>query len=166
MGMEYSLFDGQYHRTSGPSNSALRSECVAALCGQGITAVDAVELRRIAMTLHRWHELECGDGNAHGSWCIARGKKDKGGAFEYDDNGKPFMEYHSNAANGARYSRIADREKGAQKRLAKIMARYPGFTAYVQGDPRGAALYILRPGDIAEGADVSSCYSRGIAVYK
>jgi hypothetical protein len=46
------------------------------------------------------------------------------------------------------------------------MARYPGFASYVQGDPRGAALYILRPGDVREGADVSSCYSNGIAVYK
>ena len=57
-------------------------------------------------------------------------------------------------------------ERGAQKRLAKIMARYPGYQAYVQGDPRGAALYILRPGDVPEGADVASCYNRGIAVYK
>ena len=38
---------------------------------------------------------------------------------------------------------IADRETGARKRLAVIMARYPHLTAYVQGDPRGCALYIL-----------------------
>jgi len=36
----------------------------------------------------------------------------------------------------------------------------------VQGDPRGCALYILRPDDIPAGADVASCYTRGIAVYK
>lgn len=132
----------------------------------GIDLSDAKELRRISMTLHRWHELECGDGNDHGSWCLARGKKDAGGAFEYDDTGRPYLEYHSNSGNTARYSLVADREKGAQKRLGKIMARYPGMTAYVQGDPRGAALYILRPGDVPEGADVSSCYNRGIAVYK
>ena len=58
------------------------------------------------------------------------------------------------------------RRIGARKRVADVLARYPGFTAYVQTDPRGAALYILRPGDVAEGADVSSCYTRGIAVYK
>lgn len=36
---------------------------------------------------------------------------------------------------------------------------------YVQTDPRGAALYILRPGDVPEGADPSACYNRGICVY-
>ena len=61
---------------------------------------------------------------------------------------------------------MPDREKGAKKRLQAILARYPGFSAYVQGDPRGAALYVLRPGDVPAGADVSSCYNRGIAVYK
>jgi hypothetical protein len=45
------------------------------------------------------------------------------------------------------------------------MERYPDLTAYVQTDPRGAALYVLRPGDVPDGADVSAYYSRGIAVY-
>jgi hypothetical protein len=38
--------------------------------------------------------------------------------------------------------------------------------AYVQGDPRGASLYIIRQGDVPEGQDVDSYYNRGIAVYK
>ena len=37
--------------------------------------------------------------------------------------------------------------------------------AYIQTDPRGAALYILRPGDIPEGVRAESCYDRGICVY-
>jgi hypothetical protein len=45
------------------------------------------------------------------------------------------------------------------------MARYPALSAYIQGDPRGAALYILRPGDVPAGADVDAYYSCGIAVY-
>lgn len=143
----------------------MKAECIARLTQAGISVDDAYTLRRIAMTLHRWHELECGDGNDHGSWCLARGHK-VNGSFEYDDNGKPYLEYHSNSGNTARYSLVADRERGAQKRLGKIMARYPGMAAYVQGDPRGAALYILRPGDVPAGADVSSCYNRGIAVYR
>ena len=73
-----------------------RYNCVDALCNAGIDHADAIALRRIAMTLHRWHELECGDGNDHASWTIARGKKDKGGAFEYDDAGKPWLETHYN----------------------------------------------------------------------
>lgn len=36
---------------------------------------------------------------------------------------------------------------------------------YVQTDPRGAALYILRPGDVPDGGDPSAYYSRGICIY-
>ncbi len=100
------------------------------------------------MTLHRWHEMECGIGNG----CIDR----------CDETGKPFW-LNSQTGN---MTPVADREAGAHKRLAKIMARYPTMGFYVQGDPRGCALYILRPGDVPEGSTADSCYSRGIAVYK
>lgn len=139
--------------------------CINVLIQSGFSEDDAYALRRIAMTLHRWHELECGDGNDYGSWTIARGHK-KNGVFEYDDAGTPFLEYHSHLENKARYTPMADRERGAQKRLTKIMARYSGWMAYVQGDPRGASLYVLRPGDVPDDADVSSYYNRGISVYK
>jgi hypothetical protein len=122
----------------------------------GISLDDALALRRISMTLHRWYELECGTG----AGCIERDEK----------TGIPFW-YRANARylapNDPRaYSRIPDREAGALKRLKAVMARYPHLRTYVQTDPRGAALYILRPGDVPEGADVESYYSRGIAVYK
>ncbi len=139
----------------------------------GIDREDAWALRRISMTLHRWHELECGDDNGWASVCIARGYKavdmsapDKRQFIYDEEKGRPYLEMHPNNGGRTRYDRIPDRERGAQKRLASIMARYPTLTAYVQGDPRGAALYILRPGDIPAGASVDSCYSRGIAVYK
>jgi hypothetical protein len=128
------------------------------LLSAGISYPDAVSLRRISMTLHRWHELECGDGNNYASWCISRGKKTDG-VFEYDDNGKPFLERHPHTSSKAQYTPIADRERGAMKRLAAIMAGYPNLTAYVQGDPRGASLYI--------GEHLTdSNYNNGIAVYK
>lgn len=114
----------------------------------GIVNGDAMALRRIAMTLHRWHELECGDGNG----CIERDEETGHACWLSAHTGKRF--------------RIPDRETGALKRLAAIMEGYPDLKAYVQGDPRGAALYILRPGDVPEGADVASYYSRGIAVFK
>lgn len=38
-------------------------DCIAALERAGMKYRDAVQLRRISMTLHRWHELECGDSN-------------------------------------------------------------------------------------------------------
>lgn len=119
----------------------------AVLFQLGVSFDDSVKLRRISMCLHSWHEKECGvDGG-----CIERD----------DDTGKT---YWLNSMSGKRYP-IADREKGALKRLGKIMAQYPTLTTYVQGDPRGAALYILRPGDVPEGCDADSYYTRGICVY-
>ena len=130
----------------------------------GISGDDATALRRISMTLHRWHELECGNGDDNGSWCIVRGRRHATG-FEHDDSGTPFME-HVPHRGAPYYARIADRETGARKRLRAIMARYPGFQAYVQTDPRGCALYVLRPDDVKPGDDISCIYTRGIAVFK
>ena len=60
---------------------------------------------------------------------------------------------------------VADREAGALRRLAAIMApRKRRLIAYHQGDPRGCALYIVRRRDIPAGASVESFYNRGVAV--
>ena len=118
----------------------------AALLNNGISIEDAEALRRISMTLHRWHERECGI---------------DGGCIERDELTQ--KTYWLNSFSGRR-SPIADRETGALKRLAAIMARYPTLRAYVQGDPRGAALYILRPNDAPVGQE-DSMYSRGLVVY-
>lgn len=123
-------------------------ESVVTLTRAGMTDADAFALRRVAMTLHRWHELECGT--------------DTGGVERDETTGKT---YWYNAMTGRR-SPTPDRETGALRRLAAIMARYPALSAYVQGDPRGAAVYILRPGDVPAGADPDAYYSRGLAVYR
>jgi hypothetical protein len=130
----------------------------------GFTAEEAESLRRISMTLRRWHERECGDGN---------------GIIERDEKtGVPYW-FNANARyvdpRDPRACRpIPDRETGAKKRLAGILqdrnARMlplqspDKLTAYIQGDPRGAALYILRPGDVPEGESADAYYSRGICV--
>lgn len=49
-------------------------------------------------------------------------------------------------------------------RKAKPPEKFATLTFYHQTDPRGCALYIIRPGDVPEGEDVSAYYSRGIAV--
>jgi hypothetical protein len=121
----------------------------------GFTADEVAALRRISMTLRRWHELECGT---------------DGGVIERDEaTGKPYwVNYHSRylSANDPRSrSRIADREAGALRRLAAIMANHAPLTTYIQTDPRGAALYILRPGDIPAGSKVDECYTRGVCVF-
>lgn len=133
--------------------------CIAQVRSLGISEDDAWSLRRIAMTLHRWHELECGDSNEWASWAIERDGE--------EPDSKPYMVRHPHVS-AAKTTRTAipDRETGARNRLARIMGKYPSLSAYVQGDPRGCALYILRPGDVPEGKDADAYYSRGIAVYK
>lgn len=113
----------------------------------GIPLIDAIALRRIALTLHRWHEHECN------------------GAIQRDGERGDGAPYWHSTHDGRRLYRAPDRERGALKRLAGIMARYPHLNAYVQGDPRGAALYILRPGDVPTGKDADAYYSRGIPIY-
>ena len=142
-------------------NEALRrSRLDAYLLTLGFTESDVASLRRINSTLRRWYELECGDGN---------------GMIERDDaTGKPYWINYTRrylGANDARMrSPVADREAGALRRLARIVSARNERTGspvatYIQSDPRGAALYILRPGDIPEGDSVESCYTRGICVY-
>lgn len=122
----------------------------------GIGYDTASKLRRIEMTLHRWAELECGDGNEWGSWAIERDEA----------TDKPFMIHH-HYGHGQRPDsmsrhRVADREAGALRRLARLMAEFPELTAYYQTDPRGCALYILKQTDIV--GPIDSCYSRGFGV--
>lgn len=133
----------------------------------GFTQGEAESLRRISMTLHRWHELECG--LEHG--CIERD----------ETTNKPYWASSYVSGKSGR-TPIADRETGALKRLANTIAARNGrqplrrfgkgnaqpgnpVRTYIQTDPRGAALYIIRPGDVPEGANVESYYSRGICVY-
>ena len=121
----------------------------------GFTQDEAEKLRRISMTLRRWHEMECGTDNG----CIERDEA----------TGKTFW---LNAMTGRRFP-TPDRETGARKRLASIMearalrvgSAHVTLAAYIQTDPRGAALYILRPGDVPEGKEPESYYSRGLCVY-
>jgi len=120
-------------------------DAVAILGRLGVTPSDARIVRRISLTLQRWFEHEC---NGH----IQRNEAD----------GKPYI-YNTETARC--YGVTADREAGAMKRLKAIMARYPALSYYIQGDPRGCSVYIIRPGDVPEGQPVDAYYSRGIAVY-
>ena len=120
----------------------------------GFDADEVDTLRRISNTLHRWHDLECGT---------------DAGVIERDDKtGRPFFvsEWGGRWGMTSRTRRpIADRETGALRRLSALMEKHAPLSAYVQTDPRGRALYILRPGDIPDGFKAESCYSRGVCVY-
>lgn len=140
------------------------------LIALGFTQDEAESLRRISMTLQRWHELECGTDRG----CIERD----------ETTNRPYWvsEWGTRWTYGKRCrTPMADRETGARNRLAAIvdacnkarrthmagdrMTPLDGLRYYVQTDPRGAALYIIRPGDVPEGGDVGAYYSRGICVY-
>ena len=128
----------------------------------GFTADETRSLIRIEMTLHRWSEHEC-NGNI---------QRDESKPGADDGEGKPRWRY----SGGGKGYLIADRERGALARAKKIidarndrvpdgkglLAKFVSF--YHQGDPRGAALYILRPGDVPEGKDPGAYYSHGICV--
>lgn len=118
------------------------------LVNAGFSFDGAVTLRRIEMTLSRWAEHEC-NGN------IQRDGE--------NSDGKPRWYSISNQGNIYRGSVIADRERGALKRLQAIMAGHPDFLAYHQGDPRGCALYVV-PVKELRGQDIGGVYNRGIAV--
>lgn len=120
----------------------------------GFSYDEADQLRRIQLTLHRWSEQECGDGNDHASWAIERDEV----------TGKPFRCVYPHNRPSYR-TPIADREKGALRRLNALMAKHPRLWAYQQGDPRGCALYVGRladlPGDFLD--SLNSYYTRGVA---
>ena len=122
-------------------------ECIPTLA-KLVKTDDAYKLRQIAMQLHNWHERECG----YNGGCVVRD----------EITGKTY--WHNNMSG--RRTPCRDMETSALKRLDKVMANYPDLRAYVQGDPRGPSLYILRHGDVPEGGDIDAYYSRGIAVYK
>lgn len=165
------------------STQKRKFELFARLARLGFTYDESAALRRIEMTLQRWGEAECGDGNDHGSWAIERDEK----------SGKPFRVHHhylhGRSKDYVTRHAIADREAGALRRLAAIvLARnlrvcpplhVPAcqsaplqtnpetagqhVTAYHQTDPRGCNLYLLTREQI--GADaIDSIYTRGLAV--
>lgn len=120
-----------------------RQRTVDNLRAFGIGTADAAALVRASATLSTWGDHECN------------------GVIQRDD--ETGIPYWWNPDTGRRIGRTADREKGALNRAKRIAASY-GLQVYHQGDPRGCALYLLRPGDVPAGADPGAYYSRGIAV--
>lgn len=116
------------------------------LSNLGFSFSEIQQLRRISMQLRSWYEKECGD--------------DSGWIERNPETDKPYFHSHT----GRKWA-IPDREKGAEKRLIALMANHPTMDFYLQTDPRGYCLHILRPGDVPEGKSKSSFYTNGIAVF-
>jgi hypothetical protein len=105
-------------------------------------------LRRAEMILHRWAELECGDGNDVQSWAIERDEK----------TNKPYLCFYPHQGDSHRCP-IPDREAGALKRVASL-CKEMGLYFFHQTDPRGSQLYIsnepLTGANYTDGIYVSS----------
>lgn len=124
-----------------------RYEVVNRLHRAGVSFDDARALRRISLTLRRWFELEC-----------------NGEVRRDETTTVPYYHYDRNTPGPFLTVRCADREQGAYKRLALIMARYPSLIHYVQTDPRGCALYLLTTEQLGSD-DIARVYNRGITIY-
>ncbi len=125
-----------------------RTRMLARLSKLGVTASDAESLRRISRTMSKWAEEECN------------------GTIQRDE-ATGFPRRYVEDLRGGHHAAgiIPDREAKAQKQLKTIMARYPKLWAYVQGDPRGCALYIGSREELGD-RNADSCYSSfGVAVY-
>lgn len=106
---------------------------------------DANTLRRAQITLHRWAEQECGDGNDYMSWAIERD----------ESTGLPYRVVYPHKGETRRY-RVADREAGALRRVKAICAAH-GLHFFHQTDPRGCALYVSNQ------PLTDSAYTNGVA---
>ena len=126
-----------------------------ALTSLGFTSEEIDILLSVERGLHRWHEMECGTGNDRVSVSVERD----------ETTGKPFkrVQFQSRSGWVDRRTPCRDMEKANLARLARVMEG-KSVRSFVQGDPRGCALYILRQQDVPQGADVNAYYSRGIPV--
>jgi len=141
------------------STQKAKFELYSRLADLGFTYEEAVQLRRIEMTLKRWSEQECGDSNDYQSWSIERD----------ETTNKPYRCVYPRTGKMRRYP-IADRESGALKRLKAIVdARNEREHAHVtptikanalnwihpyhQTDPRGCSLYLVQAKDLPNTTD-------------
>lgn len=113
----------------------------------GFGFAEADQLYRIERTLHRWAEAEC------------NGEIERDGD---DGEGRPWRSLPAAGVHLAH--RIRDRERGALRRLVKILKTHPDWTYYHQGDPRGCTLYLVRLSDVPAGGHLDGYHTRGIAV--
>jgi hypothetical protein len=144
------------------------------LVNLGFTYAEAQRLRRIEKTLNRWAVDQC-----------------NGDIQRDEETGKPYRYYGRGTSGPFLTTLVPDRETGALKQLARIVAdrnerdhreatanrlqyRDPNgktesspVVSYHQGDPRGCSLYIIPAKELKQDGKilpVSQYYNRGIAI--
>lgn len=141
-------------RTTKRQRAARFFEVMAQL---GFNHDETETLIKAERTLRRWAEMECGTGD---EWHTVSIERD-------EETGKPFrrLQFYSYGGRWTdRREPCRDMEAAALRRVSAIAEAHPGMSFYRQGDPRGCALYLIRPQDVIPGASVDSYYSRGIAI--
>ncbi len=146
-----------------PNKYTRRMDLYNRLAKLGFTTEEADKLRRIEKTLHRWAEYCCN------------------GEIQRDEQTQiPYWHTQRGPKDFPRV-KIADRERGALKRLEAIVTAVntrlmqeskdtPDFSSkmlwfYHQTDPRGVSVYVGRKSDLRPNQELSSCYSSaGVAV--
>ena len=107
--------------------------------GVFLSIEDAETLRRAELTLTSW-ALEVCNGTIERPW-----------EGTVDGDARPYRPTYMQGM----FSRIADREAGALRRVAEVCKRN-GLEFFHQGDPRGCALYIARQGQGMNDTNYSS----------
>jgi hypothetical protein len=118
------------------------------LKSEGVSTRDAEELAKISMRLRKWKQLEVGTDGGH----IERQENTNMPFWVRDD--------------GSAWVKVADMEAEAMKKLEGIIGKHKRLTAYIQGDPAGVVLYIIRESDIPKGRNIEEFYNRGIPVFR
>jgi hypothetical protein len=175
-----------------------RAHLDSTLASLGFTVSEAARLRRISSTLNNWYALECGtdagaierDPDTEKPYFICTQEQPEYRVYRLDDVRETLATrqtfatyalaklYAATVNPGPAIVRaipprrwpVADREKGAIKRLEKTMSERNArndapLSYYLQTDPRGEALYILRPGDVPSGKSPAAYYTNGICVF-
>ncbi len=96
-----------------------------------VTPTEWRSLRRAALALHRWYELECGIGDKNRTFLIERD----------EETNIPYRVTHLAGQYPPSRIKIQDKEKTATERIDKICKKY-NLHFYLQTDPRGGTLYI------------------------
>ena len=117
-----------------------RAHAINASRTLGISGYDYNALARLSGSLRRWHEMQCGT---------------DGGVVSVDDAGVATWQ----PSNGGPTAKITNKGALLEHRVFDLCVRL-GVTYYIQGDPRGCALYLSR-----EPMDDANYSSKGVPIY-
>ena len=102
---------------------------------------DLNRLKELSIKLRRWHERLCGDNY---------------GVVWENSNGKC---YYVSYSGGRRC--INNLGKKLKSEIIKIMSKYEHLVFYIQGDPRGPALYLIHKNEVDSTLPLASQYYKG-----